>query len=98
MRGEENTRILPGPEKNAVRRDRKDIEPVRPRVSTDEHPSPSSHRAVPGSVLLAQLANAGAGHGEASERTPRNTRPRATAKDQGVHPSQPEMLHPTRRG
>ena len=89
---------FPRPEKDAARRDRKDFERVRPRVSTDEHPSPSSHRAVPGSVLLARLANAGDGHGEACDRTPRNTRPRATAEDQGVHPSQPEMLRPTRRG
>ena len=41
VRGEEDTRFLPGREKNAARRDRKDIERVRPRVSTDEHPSPS---------------------------------------------------------
>ena len=97
VRRQEDTRLFPRPEADAVRRHRKSGGRVRARVSADEHPPPPAHRPVPGRVFPARLADAGASHGEAGDQSPRHSGSRASAADEGLHPRLSETLHPARR-
>ena len=77
VRRQEDPRLFPGPETDAARRHRESGDGVRTRVSADEHPPPPAHRLVFGRVFPTRLADAGAGHGEAGDQSPRHSGSRA---------------------
>ena len=98
VRCKEDPRLLPGPETDAARGHPEGGERVREGVPADEHPPSPARRPVSWRVFPARLADARTCHGEAGDESPRRSGPRALATDQALHPRQPQVLRPSKRG